>query len=105
MLGGGDVRRLLLDLDVIDAEGQEIGYVTDTWPLDGGGEPELILVAVGIKFPRPRYLPLRNAEIVGDCLHVPHTLLEIEEAPLADDARWGDPGMIARSYWAAHSDD
>lgn len=93
---------MLLDLDVIDLDGAEVGYVVDTWPLDGGGEPELVLVAVGVKFPRPRYLPLRDAEIVGECLHIPYTLLEVEEAPAADDKRWGDPGDVARSYWAAH---
>jgi len=102
MLGGGDVRRILLDLDVLDADGEEIGYVVDTWPLDGGGEPELVLVAVGVKFPQSRYLPLRDAEVLDDGLHVPYTLFEIEEAPAADDKRWGDPGGVARAYWDAH---
>ena len=105
MLGGGDVRRILLDLEVVDADGDALGFVVDTWPLDGGGEPELVLVHLGLKFPEPRYLPIRGAEIHGECLHVPWTKTEIEEAPAADDDRWGDPGLVARSYWMQQGDD
>src|SRR3712207_2862722 len=105
MLGGGDVRRVLMGLEVVDAEGVEIGFVTDTWPSDGGGDPELALVAVGIKFPKPRYVPLRDAEVNGESLYLPWTLLEIEEGPAADDNRWGDPGSVARAYWMQLFDD
>ena len=105
MLGGGDIRRLLLDLAVVDADGEEIGFVTDTWPGDGGGEPELVKVGVGVKFPQPRFLPIRDAEIHGECLHVPWRLSEIQDAPAADDLRWGDPGTVARAYWSSQTDD
>jgi hypothetical protein len=105
MLGGGDIRRMVMDLVVVDADGEDIGLVTDTWPGDGGGEPELVRVGVGIKFPRPYFVPIRDAEIHGECLHVPWTKLEIEESPPADDERWGDPGSVARAYWSSQRDD
>jgi hypothetical protein len=91
-------------LGVVDAAGQEVGTVADVWPADGGGEPELVLVRVGRRFTRERYLPLDRRSQVADVLRVPWTRTEISEAPDAGDRRWGDPVHIARAYWRDASD-
>jgi hypothetical protein len=90
---------------VVDAAGADIGVVADTWPLDGGGEPELLLLRVGTRFPRLRYLPARRAVLRDDKLHVPWSKLELDDAPSAEDRRWGDPAQVARAYWVTAGDD
>jgi sporulation protein YlmC with PRC-barrel domain len=100
MLRTGDLR----GLEVIDADGRTIGVVSDTVPLDGGGEPELALVRVGARFARMRYLPIRAAWIRGHAMHVPWSKWQIDDAPSADDRRWGDPAQIAAAYWVLADD-
>ena len=85
---------------VLGPGGEHVGVVADFWPLDGGGEPELALVRVGRRFGRDRYLPLDGrAQLRDGALHVPWQRWEIDDAPRADDRRWGDPAHLARSYW------
>jgi hypothetical protein len=84
---------------VVDTGGLLVGVVADTWPLDGSGQPELALVRVGKRFPRLRYLPLESATLTNSVLCVPWTRHEIEDAPSAEDDRWGDPGRLALAYW------
>ena len=93
-------------MDVFDADGVLIGKAADTWPLDGGGEAELVLVKVGARFPRMRYLPLKRARFVpSGGLRVNATRLEIEDAPSAEDCRWGDPASVAKAHWLSSWDD
>jgi uncharacterized protein YrrD len=91
---------------VVDAAGKEVGTVTDVWPADGGGEPELVLVKVGRRFRRTCYLPLDGRVAVGDdkVLKLPWSRTEIDEAPSAEDHRWGDPAHVARAYWRDSTD-
>lgn len=96
--------RDLRGLEVLGPDGLTIGTVADTWPLDGGGEPELLLLKVGLRFPRMRYLPARRSELRDGRLHVPWTKLELDDAPSAEDRRWGDPADIARAYWIGAGD-
>jgi hypothetical protein len=98
------VERPVRGCAVLDRDGTLVGKVTDTWPEDGGGVPELALVAVGNRFPRSRYVPLADARLAGDFLVVPMTRGEIDEAPSADDRRWGHPADLARSYWLTAGD-
>jgi hypothetical protein len=91
-------------LGVVDAAGEEVGTVADVWPADGGGEPELVLVKVGRRFARERYLPLDRRSEVAEVLRVPWRRTEIIEAPDAGDRRWGDPALIAQAYWRDASD-
>jgi hypothetical protein len=96
----------LRGLDVVDADGSYVGVASDTWPLDGGGEPELVLVKVGRRFPRLRYLPLKRARIEpSGRIRLNATLSEIEDAPNAEDARWGEPAHIAKAHWMSVLDD
>jgi hypothetical protein len=101
ILRAGELR----DLDVIDPDGRAIGTVAETWPLDGGGEPELLLLRIGSRFPRLRYVPARRGERGDDKWHVPWTKLELDDAPDAGDRRWADPADIARAHWMRAEDD
>jgi hypothetical protein len=100
MLRTGDLR----GLEVIDADGRTVGVVADTVPLDGGGEPELALVRVGGRFTRLRYLPIRSARLEAGAMHVPWLKWQIDDAPSAEDRRWGDPAQIAAAYWLLEDD-
>jgi hypothetical protein len=95
---------ILRGLDVLGPDGVVIGRVGDTWPLDGGGDPELLLIRVGHLFPSLRYLPARGAVIRDGKLHVPWTKLQLDDAPPADDHRWGGPADVARAYWMMADD-
>lgn len=98
-------RRDLVGRYVYDIDGQFVGQIADTWPLDGGGLPEMILVKVGRRFGRPRYLPLKGVRVTDIAVIVPWELWRIDDAPAADDKRWGDPALIARSHWLLCDDD
>jgi hypothetical protein len=91
-------------VDVKDAAGKDVGTVADVWPADGGGEPELLLVRVGRRFARTRYLPVEGERGKDGALHVRWTRTEIDEGPDAEDNRWGDPAHIAAAYWRDSSD-
>jgi hypothetical protein len=100
MLRTGNLR----GIEVIDADGRTVGTVADTCPLDGGGEPQLALVRVGSRFSRLRYLPLRAARFEDGRMHLPWKRWQIDDAPSAEDRRWGDPAQIAAAYWVVAGD-
>ena len=85
--------------EAVDANGEYVGKVADTLPADGGGEVELLLVNVGRRFPRPRYLPVTGARVEKDRIHLPMLRTAIDDAPSAEDARWAAPADVARGYW------
>lgn len=90
---------------MIDCDGRLVGRVSDTYPADGGGEVELVLVDVGVIFPRRRWLPLGGCIPLGDeTLLVNWRRWQIEDAPDAADRRWGEPADIARAYWLIGDD-
>jgi hypothetical protein len=91
-------------LEVVDAQERHVGVVATTWPLDGGGEAELALLKVGRRLPTHRYVPLWLAAREGDRLRLEVTLAQIQDAPSADDHRWGDPAHVARAYWRSQDD-
>jgi hypothetical protein len=85
---------------VVDREGAFVGTVRDSVPLDGGGEIELLMIDVGRRFARRRYVPAGGVRREGENVRLPVLRAEIEDAPCAEDRRWGDPVGIARGYWA-----
>jgi hypothetical protein len=95
----------LRGLEVLDAEGQWVGTVVDTWPDDGGGEAELVLVTLGRRFPKWTYLPTSGSVVHDRFMYTPITRLDMDDAPAADDRRWGDPARIAKAYWMRTLDD
>jgi PRC-barrel domain protein len=90
---------------VVDAHGAEVGTVADVWPQDGGGEPEMVLVNVGRRLSRRRFLPLDGRPTLdGRTLRVPWERWQIVDAPDAEDGRWGHPAHLARAFWRDASD-
>ena len=90
--------------EVLDCEGRYVGVSADTWPSDGGGRPELVLVHVGRRFRRWRWVPVEGAALDGDALQLRWTLDALEDGPRAEDTRWGRPADVARAYWTLADD-
>jgi hypothetical protein len=65
----------------------------------------MVLVHVGARFRRWRYLPLDGRPALEDgVLRVPWSRTEIDEAPDAEDRRWGDPAHVAQAFWRDSDD-
>jgi sporulation protein YlmC with PRC-barrel domain len=92
-------RHEVVGLEVIDRDGAFIGTVRDTYPLDGGGEVQLLLVGAGRRFARLHYVPAHGIEVTGGKVRLPVTRDEVLDAPSAEDRRWAEPADVARSYW------
>jgi hypothetical protein len=88
-----------MGLEVVDLENDFVGKVVDTLPLDGGGEVQMLLVSVGRRFPRPRLVPAGGLKLRGRKVQVNAFRDAIEDAPSAEDRRWGNPADLARGYW------
>ena len=97
-------RHEVVGLEVLDREGEFVGTVRDTYPLDGGGEVQLLLIGVGRRFARNRYVPAHGAQVRDGRLHLPVTRHQIEDCPPAEDRRWADPADVARGYWITAGD-
>ena len=97
-------RHEIVGREVVDREGRFVGTVRDTHPLDGGGEVELLLVAVGRRFAREHYVPAAGLELRDGAVHLPVGRAEIDDAPPAADRRWADPADVARGYWITAGD-
>ena len=89
----------LVGITVVDRNGAALGKVRDTFPQDGGGVPDMVLVDVGKFMPRRRWLPVQQSWLVSDELNVPFARWQVEDGPSAEDNRWGDPAAVARAYW------
>jgi hypothetical protein len=90
--------------EAVDREGVFVGTVRDSVPLDGGGEAEMLLLNVGRRFATRRYVPTRGVRVEAGRVHLPVLRGEIEDAPNAEDRRWGDPVGVARGYWVFATD-
>jgi hypothetical protein len=88
----------------VDREGNFVGTVIDTVPLDGGGEVELLMLNVGRRFPRRRFVPFPGTRVEDGTVHLPVLRTDVEDGPSAEDRRWGDPADIARGYWITAGD-
>lgn len=97
-------RHDVVGLEVVDAEGAFVGTVRDTYPHDGGGEIQLLLVGVGRRFARNRYVPAAGIKVIDGRVHLPILRDHIVDGPSAEDKRWGDPAHIARGYWVTAGD-
>ena len=98
------MRRDFVGRCVVDSTGRELGKVYDTWPQDGGGEVEMLLLKMG-RFASRRWIPCDGVQVLNDHLFVPLTHLQIDDAPDAEDHRWGRPADVARAHWALMLDD
>jgi hypothetical protein len=93
-------RSVLLGLTISDHEGGELGTVVDTWPFDGGGEPELAVLRLGRLGDR-RMVPVAELRVFAGRARLPYDRWQVEDSPRVYEGRYGaeDP-YRAQSYWA-----
>lgn len=93
-------RSALLGLMVNDCQGEALGQVIDTWPFDGGGEPELALVRMG-RLGGRRMVPVDSLELFAGELHLSYYRFQVEDSPPVgeDRHRLDDDPHSAASYW------
>lgn len=93
-------RHQIVGRPVVDAHGIPIGFVSDTWPSDGGGEPELALIKMRTgRFARDKYIPVDALTELNGHLFAAYSRHTVDDAPDADNYGWGDPGTLAKSHW------
>jgi len=89
----------LLGLEVVDAGGASVGHVVDTYPFDGGGELELVVLRLR-RFGERRMLPVSELRIEAGRLHAPFSRHQIEDAPALSTRRHADEDpWRAKTYW------
>jgi hypothetical protein len=93
-------RSALLGLMVTDCQGEELGRVIDTWPFDGGGEPELAVVRMG-RLGGRRMVPVDAMQHLGAELWLPYHRFQVEDSPPFGENRHtlDDDPHCAASYW------
>jgi hypothetical protein len=89
----------LFGLEVADASGAALGQVVDTYPLDGGGDPEMIVLRLR-RFGEWRMLPVTHLRVDGGRLVAPFSRMQIEDSPAPSRRRHEDEDPCrARAYW------
>jgi hypothetical protein len=93
------LRMHLLRLDVADVHGCVLGQVVDTYPFDGGGEPEMVVVRLG-RFGERRMLPISELRRRDGRIVVPFTRQQVEDSPGLSTGRYADEDpWRAKAYW------
>jgi hypothetical protein len=89
----------LLGQRVADPYGAVVGTVVDTWPFDGGGEVELVVIRLG-RLGERRVLPVGTLHADGHGLRTPYAFWQVEDSPALEDGRHAvDAFERAMSYW------
>jgi hypothetical protein len=92
-------RRSVLGRRVSDWQGAVVGTVVDTWPFDGGGEVELVVVRLG-RLGERRMLPVGSLHVEGGDLRTPYACWQVEDSPALEDGRHAVEAVErAMSYW------
>jgi len=93
------LRTHLLGHEVVDAGGATVGEVVDTYPFDGGGELEMVVVRLR-RFGERRMLPVSELRMEGHRLVAPFTLHQVEDSPPLSTGRHADEDpWRAKTYW------
>jgi hypothetical protein len=89
----------LLGLEVADVNGGTLGHVVDTYPFDGGGELEMIVLRLR-RFGERRMLPVSELRIQHGRLVAPFTSMQIEDSPGLSTGRYADEDpWRSKTYW------
>ena len=89
----------LLGLEVADVTGTVLGSVVDTYPFDGGGELEMVVLRLR-RFGERRMLPAADLQHFAGRLYAPYTRAQIEDSPALHTGRHsGDDPDRAKWYW------
>lgn len=93
------LRMHLLGLDVADVDGRIMGQVVDTYPFDGGGELEMVVVRLR-RFGERRMLPVSELRLGDGRITVPFTHQQVEDSPGLSTGRHADEDpWRAKTYW------
>jgi hypothetical protein len=94
-----NLRLNLLGLEIADANGAPLGQVVDTYPYDGGGELELVVLRLR-RFGERRMIPLSDLRADGNRLIATFTRAQIEDSPPLSTGRYAcDDPWRAKTYW------
>ncbi len=89
----------LLGLELADCTGEALGQVVDTYPFDGGGELEMVVVRLR-RFGERRMLPISELRLEGGRLVAPFSRMQIEDSPGLSSGRHADEDpWRAKTYW------
>ncbi len=93
------LRMHLLGLDVADVDGRALGQVVDTYPFDGGGELEMVVLRLR-RFGERRMLPVSELRMEDGRIVVPFTRHQVEDSPGLSTGRHADEDpWRAKTYW------
>jgi hypothetical protein len=89
----------LLGLEVADVTGTVLGSVVDTYPFDGGGELEMVVLRLR-RFGERRMLPVSALHLHEGRLLAPFSRHQIEDSPALSTGRHADEDpWRAKTYW------
>lgn len=93
------LRLNLLGIEIADAEGRSLGHVVDTYPFDGGGELELVVLRMR-RFGERRMLPIEQLRMEYGRLVAPYSRIQVEDSPALSTGRHTeDDPYRAKAYW------
>ena len=93
------LRMNYLGLELTDAQGTVVGQVVDTYPYDGGGELDMVIVRLR-RFGERRMLPVAELRFIWGRLVAPFSRLQIEDAPeMSEGANVAEDPWRAKTYW------
>ena len=93
------LRMHLLGLDVSDIHGKSLGQVVDTYPFDGGGELEMVVLRLR-RFGERRMLPVSEIRWADGKVTVPFTRHQVEDSPGMSTGRHADEDpWRSKTYW------
>ena len=89
----------LLGIEVADCSGAVLGSVVDTYPFDGGGEFEMVVLRLR-RFGERRMLPVSELRFHEGRLVAPYSRHQIEDSPGMSTGRHADEDpWRAKTYW------
>jgi hypothetical protein len=89
----------LLGLEVADISGKTLGTVVDTYPFDGGGELEMVVLRLR-RFGERRMLPVSELRLEEGRLVAPFSRYQIEDSPGLSTGRHADEDpWRSKTYW------
>ncbi|WP_434620339.1 PRC-barrel domain-containing protein [Arthrobacter sp. A5] len=99
MITTQDIETIIVGGGVMySTNGDEIGSVRQVYLDDKTGEPSLVRVSTGISITSESFVPLVEATMEGNDLHVPYSKDQVKDAPPMDAEGGISPEEQARLY-------
>ena len=87
MIGTDEIQNLLVSGGtVVGPDGDKIGKVSQVFLDDQTGNPEWVTVTTGLFGTAESFIPLTQASVRGDEIHVPYEKSQVKGAPRVDDS-------------------